>query len=208
MAELKVNPDARKEEGIYQPTETPRVASLSFGAMSPEEESEVVDLMLRVFYECVAPHYSQEGVSEFAKYMRGYNLAERAESERVVLTAKAGRAVVGALEVRGNSHVALFFVEAIHQRKGIGKELLRMGVNRCRRRKPDIRRITVHSSPGAVAAYENMGFKVAGEERMVNGIRFVPMELPLGFPRNRVRRRQSSLHSLGGGAAASDFCRF
>ena len=66
-----------------------------------------------------------------------------------------------------------------HQRKGIAKELLLRSIEICRKRKPDFSRITVNSSPNAFGAYQKMGFKATGDEKVVNGIRFIPMELQL-----------------------------
>ncbi|RYD87086.1 MAG: GNAT family N-acetyltransferase [Sphingobacteriales bacterium] len=36
---------------------------------------------------------------------------------------------------------------------------------------------TVSSSPNAVSAYQRLGFRVAGSEQCIHGIRFVPMTL-------------------------------
>jgi predicted GNAT family N-acyltransferase len=70
-------------------------------------------------------------------------------------------------------------VEKSHQRKGIAKELLLRSIEICRKRKPDIKRITVNSSPNAFGAYKKMGFKAIGDEKVVNDIRFIPMVLLL-----------------------------
>lgn len=48
-----------------------------------------------------------------------------------------------------------------------------------RKRKPDMRKISVNSSPNAVTAYQKIGFKDIEEEKIVNGIRFLPMELEI-----------------------------
>ena len=41
--------------------------SISCRLMKPGEEASVVDLVLRVFAEFVAPQYSDEGIAEFEK---------------------------------------------------------------------------------------------------------------------------------------------
>jgi GNAT superfamily N-acetyltransferase len=73
----------------------------------------------------------------------------------------------------------LLFVDKSHQRKGIARELLKRSIEICRKRKSDIQRVTVNSSPNAVTAYQKIGFKDIEDEKVVNGIRFIPMELIL-----------------------------
>ena len=46
--------------------------------MRPGEEAVVVDLVLNVFSEFVAPRYSEEGVTEFKKFVTADALAKRA----------------------------------------------------------------------------------------------------------------------------------
>ena len=145
--------------------------------MEPGEEAGVIDLVSTVFNEFVAPLYSQEGVSEFMKYLRGDELAQRIRSGNFVLLAKSDVDIIGVVEVRDNSHIAMLFVKGSHQKKGIGKELLKMAVEKCKTRNPDIHKITVNSSPNAVSAYRTMGFNALEREQVVNGIRFTPMEL-------------------------------
>ena len=143
------------------------------------EETGVIELVSRVFNEFVAPLYSQEGVLEFMKYLQVDELAERLKAGNFVLLAKSDGNIIGAVEVRNYSHIALFFVDGSHQKKGIGKELLEMVIAKCKTQNPDTQRITVNSSPNAVEAYQNMGFSAFEQEQVANGIRFTPMELSL-----------------------------
>ena len=152
---------------------------ISYHSVKPGEEAGVIDLVSKVFNEFVAPLYSQEGVSEFMKYAYVDELAERIKAGNFVLSAKSGNDIIGVIEVRGNNHIALLFVKKSHQRKGIGKELLKRAIETCKTQNPDTHRITVNSSPNAVAAYQKMGFNAIEQEQVVNGIRFVPMELLL-----------------------------
>ncbi len=62
---------------------------------------------------------------------------------------------------------------------------MRRSIEICKRRKPDINKLTVNSSPNAVKAYRKMGFKGIRDERVVNGICFIPMEFSLVQKVNR-----------------------
>lgn len=143
------------------------------------EETATVDLVLRVFAEFIAPQYSQEGIAEFKKFACANALADRFQAGNLILLAESGRGIIGVIEIREDDHVAMLFVEKSHQRKGIAKELLLRSIEICGKRKPDINRITVNSSPNAFGAYQKMGFKGSRDEKVVNGIRFIPMELSL-----------------------------
>ena len=134
---------------------------------------------MRVFIEFVAPRYSQEGVAEFKKFVSVNALADRFVAGDLFLLAESGQRIIGVIEMRKDSHIALLFVEKSFQRRGIARELLRKSIEICGKRNPDIQRITVNSSPNAFAAYERIGFEGIEEEQLKNGIRFIPMELVL-----------------------------
>ena len=147
--------------------------------MESGEEAGVIYLVSKVFNEFVAPLYSQEGISEFMKYLRAEEMTDRIKAGNFVILAKSGTDIIGAIEVRDTSHIALLFVEGLHQKKGVGRALLKKAIEKCKTRNPDTHRITVNSSPNSVAAYINMGFSALENEKVVNGIRFTPMELAL-----------------------------
>ncbi len=150
---------------------------LTFRPIRPGEETALVDLVLRVFDETVAPLYSQEGVSEFRRYVTPEALLARSYSNHFVLVTAAGNSLVGAIEVRDCNHVCLLFVDVAHQRRGIARELLTGVLDLCRTRRPDLREITVNSSPNSVEVYRRLGFTSLGPEMTINGIRFTPMTL-------------------------------
>jgi GNAT superfamily N-acetyltransferase len=152
---------------------------ISYRTMKHGEETAVVDLVLRVFDEFIAPQYSQQGIAEFKKFACANTLADRFRAGNLILLAESGQGIIGVIEIRENDHIAKLFVEKSHQRKGIAKELLLRSIEICRKRKPEINRITVNSSPNAFGAYQKMGFTGVRDEKTVNGIRFIPMVLAL-----------------------------
>jgi GNAT superfamily N-acetyltransferase len=147
-------------------------------AMKAGEEQQVCDLVVRVFSEFVAPLYSPEGVHEFLTYAADSGqLRDRLRANRFVLVAEIQGRIVGAIEVRNCDHISLFFIDGKSQQKGIGRELWRRALDVCLANRPEVAKITVHSSPNAVSAYQRLGFQAEGPEQTVNGIRFVPMAL-------------------------------
>ena len=141
---------------------------------------DVARLVADVFGRDVAPGYKPEGVSEFSRYAAPGGLAGRLREGHVILVAEDGpRKVVGMVEVRDFSHISMLFVMGSVQRRGIGRDLVTRAVEMCRERNPDASTVTVNASPNSVTAYERFGFRSSGGEQERNGIRFVPMALPI-----------------------------
>lgn len=145
--------------------------------LEPGEEEEVCKLIQDVFVEFVAPLYEKEGVDDFLHYVDPKVMAERSRSNHFTLLAEDSGNLVGVIEMRGFNHVSLLFVAREAQRRGIARKLLNEGLKISRRNRPDLPEVSVHSSPNAVEAYERLGFKVEGPEKLEHGIRYIPMTL-------------------------------
>jgi GNAT superfamily N-acetyltransferase len=141
--------------------------------MSPGEEHAVCRLIARVFDEFVAPEYSPDGIAEFYHYASPQALSERSRTDHFVLVAEDAGALVGMIEMRHHTHVALLFVD--QRGRGIARELFRQAKDRSLAAEPETKAITVYSSRYAVPVYERLGFRAAGPEKSVNGMTFVPM---------------------------------
>jgi len=141
--------------------------------MRKGEEEQVCSLIENVFNEFVAPDYGPDGINEFFKFANPHALRERAGPEQVVLVAEQDSGLVGVVEMRNCDHIAMLFVST--RRQGIAKELIRGALAECRKRRPDIKRVTVNSSPFAAPVYSRMGFRATGPLQEKNGIIFVPM---------------------------------
>jgi predicted GNAT family N-acyltransferase len=147
-----------------------------YRAMKAGEERDVCRLVARVFADFVAVLYSPQGVREFLAYAADFDqLRERLQANHFVLVAETQGRIVGAIEVRNCDHISLLFVEGELQRKGIGNGLWRRALVSCLANRPEVAKITVHSSPNATEAYQKLGFQAEGPEQTENGIRFVPM---------------------------------
>lgn len=146
---------------------------IRYRSMKKGEEEKVCRLIEKVFNELVAPDYETEGVNEFYRFVNPIDLAERAGPEQVVIVAEQGRDLVGAIEMGNCDHIAMLFVSL--RGKGIAKELIKKAVEECRKRNPEIIRISVNSSPFAEPVYCRMGFKPTGAFQKKNGIIFEPM---------------------------------
>lgn len=132
------------------------------------ETKEALELVLRVFMQYEAPDYSDEGVETF-KRTAIYN--EEYISGIAIYGAYENDKMVGVIATRNNgSHIALFFVDGQHHRKGIGKMLFQTVLDQSAAEE-----ITVNSSPYAKEVYHHLGFKDTAPEQITGGIRYIPM---------------------------------
>ena len=144
--------------------------------MRDGEEQDVCDLVRRVFDLSVAPLYTEKGQRSFKEYADPEELSHRVHTDHFVLLALADNDTVGMIEVRRYRHVSLLFVQPEFQGKGVGGELLGISAGLCRQADPQLREMTVNSSPNAQRAYERMGFAPTGGEQNIKGVRFIPMK--------------------------------
>ena len=141
--------------------------------MQPGEEAEVCALVTRVFDQFVAPDLPAEGVDEFYRFANPEALNARRQGGNQVVIAVADSRIVGMLELQALKHIAMLFVE--DRGKGTGRRLFEHGLQICRDSAPDLREVTVKSSPYAVSVYQKLGFVATGPEQIENGIVYTPM---------------------------------
>lgn len=151
--------------------------------MKAGEEKSVCDLVVRTFNEFVAPEYSPEGVEKFLNGATPERISELLQEGSLILLAETGSEIVGVIIMvfRNNKHhIRWLFVDGKFHRRGIARSLFNRALEILRSYNPEIREITVNSSPYAVRAYERMGFRRMEEERSEDGIYVNPMimELP------------------------------
>ncbi len=136
-------------------------------SIAQENLAQALALVERVFMQFEAPDYPPEGVETFRAFIH--------DPVAVALLSFYGAYVedqlVGVLATRGNSHIALFFVEPCFQRQGVGRALFSAAEQACH---SDT--MTVNSSPYAVEIYRRLGFHALSGEQLADGIRFTPMK--------------------------------
>ena len=145
--------------------------------MQSGEEVEVSELVRRSFQDAVAEHYSAAGVAEFLRFSTSEALEERSGENCQVFVAQTEHGIGGMVEVRDGKHVSMLFVDPEMQRRGIGRKLLHRAIEFCREEAPELREMTVNSSPNSTAAYHNFGFVEVGPEQEEKGLLFTPMKL-------------------------------
>lgn len=145
--------------------------------LRPDEVDAALTLALETFLEFEAPDYGPEGVATFRRDIVD-NPDFRAacvRSENRMWGALDGERIVGLMAMRGASHIVLVFTHRDHQRQGVASAILRQLLTDVRAENPELRRLTLNSSPYGLPFYLRAGFQPADVERTINGIRFTAM---------------------------------
>lgn len=124
--------------------------------------------------QAILPLYSQEGIETFREYSQQDAIENRTAENYETMVAIESGAIIGMAHIRESNHIAMLFVSPVKQRAGVARNLLNFILKRSTGSK-----LTVNSSPNAVAVYLNFGFQQWGDETVEQGIRFVPMMLHL-----------------------------
>ena len=139
--------------------------NLSIKRLNKNEIENALTLVWEVFLEYEALDYTQEGIDAFYKSIHD----EAYLSGLAVYGAFSNEKLIGIIATRNNGkHIALLFVDGSYHRQGVGKQLFQTV-------RTD--KMTVNSSPYAVAVYRKLGFEAVNTEQVVTGLRFTPMEL-------------------------------
>jgi len=77
--------------------------TLIYRYMKLGEETEVSKLVSRVFNQCIAPNYSQEGIQEFESHVDPDLIASRTQADHFVLVAELNGGLVGIIQLRNYS---------------------------------------------------------------------------------------------------------
>lgn len=146
--------------------------------IGPDKLHEALELVWEVFEKYGMPDYEEMGVQTFRHFIRYHNMVEKIEQgEMSFWGTYLNNYLVGVMALRKGQHISLLFVRDKFHHLGIARNLVRMAVNQIELEEPEIRAITVNSSPYAVGFYEKMGFQALGPEQTANGIRFTSMRL-------------------------------
>lgn len=136
-------------------------------------------LVRNVFNEFEAPEYPPEGVREFMGYIQPDAIAGRIRrGELLVWGLWQGGVLAGVLALRLPGDISLLFVDKAYHRQGMARELFE--VARLCALEAGAAEMKVHASPYAVDAYGHFGFVSTGPAVLENGIRYIPMRMPLG----------------------------
>lgn len=155
--------------------------NLEIRRLRADEVNAALNLAMETFLEFEAPDYGPDGVSTFRRDIIDNEAfrAACANGENRMWGALDGTRIVGLMAMRGASHIVLVFTHRDYHRRGVASGILRLLIADVRAQQPDLRRLTLNSSPYGLPFYLHTGFKPGAAEQTINGIRFTPMTYDL-----------------------------
>ena len=151
---------------------------LEYREIKQKELPETLDLVRKVFDEFEAPYYSEEGVTSFHKFIDINNMSEQYSNGSLYFYGCfVNDIIVGMIAIKDFVHISLLFVDKHYHRQSVARKLFDDVVKICTKKNPSLKAITVNSSPYAVEVYHKFGFSDVSSEQVVDGIKFIPMEL-------------------------------
>lgn len=145
--------------------------------LSAEEVPAAMELALDTFLRFEAPDYGPEGVEAFRRTVIENEefLSKCRSGENRLWGAFDGETLAGFYGMRGKSHICLVFTHYAYHRKGIATALFHRVITDVRKENPDVKTITLNSSPYGLPFYLRTGLYPTDTEKTVDGIRFTPM---------------------------------
>ena len=140
-----------------------------------------MELAMDTFLRFEAPDYGPEGVESFRRTVIENEefLADCRSGANRMWGAFDGEKLVCLFAMRGESHICLVFTHHAYHRKGIATALFHRLLADVRRENPDVKKITLNSSPYGLPFYLRIGFYPTDIEKTIDGIRFTAMACDL-----------------------------
>lgn len=143
------------------------------------EVEQALSLAMEVFMQFEAPVYKPKGVETFKK--------DVIENDEFIENCKKGicpiyaafdnNKIVGIIGMRASkTHINLVFTKKEYHHRGIATAIFNFLLNDLLAENPDLREITLNSSPYGLGFYKHIGFIALSDEQELNGIRFTPMK--------------------------------
>lgn len=139
-------------------------------ALSRDELDLASALCMASFQHTVAPHLPAQGCATFAEVASAGAFAERLQGDNLMLVCEARGRLAGLVELKEGRHVAMLFVTPDCQRQGVGRRLIEAALQHARGAG-----VTVNASLPSVRAYQQYGFREAGEIAQYAGLIYQPM---------------------------------
>lgn len=147
--------------------------------INENEVDEALKLALDVFMEFEAPDYKPEGVETFKHdIVQNKEFIEKCKKGICpIYGAFENEKIIGIIGMRSSkTHINLVFTKKEYHRQGVATALFRFLLNDILKENPDLKEITLNSSPYGKEFYLHIGFIPLSEEMEQDGIRYTPMK--------------------------------
>lgn len=146
--------------------------------ISGSEVTEALALALEVFMQFEAPDYKPEGVETFKRdIVQNDDFISQCQQGICPIYAAFDKGkIIGIIGMRSSrTHINLAFVRKEYHRQGVATSIFRYLLADLIKDDPELKEITLNSSPYGKPFYLHIGFEPLGGEREEDGIRYTPM---------------------------------
>lgn len=156
--------------------------------LSPEETEQALNLAAGVFIKSVAPYCTDDGIDEFLALCDADFYTHRmGDGELTMLGAFEDDQLLGCACLDIYGRLLLLYVEAEHQKRGIGTMLLKKAILDLHDRGALFTSVKVESPPSSATFFIKQGFTVSGPATDETGIPVVPMTLERGESKEDIK---------------------
>ena len=150
----------------------------SIRKIKPNEVSDALSLALEVFMQFEAPDYRPEGVDTFKRDIIENEafISDCMQGLCPIYGAFDNNKIIGIIGMRSKTHINLVFVKKEYHRQGVATAIFHFLLNDLLNENPNLREITLNSSPYGKPFYLHTGFVPLSDEQEIDGIRFTPMK--------------------------------
>lgn len=169
------------DESDYRGVQRVKKEQYSIRQITPDEVGEALELAMEVFMQFEAPDYKPQGVETFRNdIIENAEFIEKCKKGICPIYAAFDNGkIVGIIGMRNESHINLVFTKNEYQRRGIATSIFGYLLSEVKKNSPQIKEITLNSSPYGKSFYLRLGFVPLSEEQEIDGIRFTPMKYVL-----------------------------
>lgn len=144
-----------------------------------DQWDDAMEMAYKVFLRFEAKDYGKEGTDNFIDFITNPKLLNMFKSGLYTLyLAMIEDKIIGLISLRSGNHISLLFVDKDYHRNGVGGELIKT-MQDYLLRNTNYEKMTVNASPYGIPFYKKVGFKMIGEQTVIQGMIITPMELYL-----------------------------
>lgn len=143
-------------------------------SLTPDDLPRVSQICREAFMASVAGTLSQQGIDSFSQIATSENFRTRLEGDNAMRVYVEGEEVLGVVELKAGRHLAMLFIDPLHQGRGIGRQLVTAILPQARTEV-----VTVSASLSSVPAYLKYGFHCCGDVAESSGLIYQPMQIAL-----------------------------
>lgn len=150
--------------------------------LNADEVEEALNLAWEVFMQFEAPDYGPIGTETFRKdIIENKSYIENCKKGVCpIYAAFDGEKIIGIIGMNGKTHINLVFTKKEYQRQGVATSIFNYLLKDIKKNNPQLKEITLNSSPYGKEFYLKLGFIPLSEEQEKDGIRFTPMRYVTG----------------------------